>query len=240
MEEKERYELFGEHCIKDNNPDARCQLLDTYKACVILNEQDKEIKELEETNKVLSNELTKNSILKQDHIETCCGIPIFEIPKMKEENQQLKQQLAEKERQYETLYKLFSEQHEIIDQNELGCFEEVNRLLKEQKDFYIVEKTEYDKMKQGAKDIVKELKQQLAEKEKEIKKWKTKWCDSENNSLRLYEQNQNKNQDKISFAVEQLENVKIRIQEDFDYDDLMYWLNKQIKMLKEWKWYGKI
>lgn len=46
MEEKERYELFGEHCIKDNNPDARCQLLDTYKACVILNEQDKENQQL--------------------------------------------------------------------------------------------------------------------------------------------------------------------------------------------------
>lgn len=93
MEEKERFELFGEHCIKDNNPDARCQLLDTYKVCVILNEQDKRIKEMEETNKVLSNELTKNSILKQGYIEACCGIPIFEIPKIKEENQQLKQQL---------------------------------------------------------------------------------------------------------------------------------------------------
>lgn len=81
--------------------------------------------------------------------------------------------LAEKERQYETLYKLFSEQHEIIDQNELGCFEEVNRLLKEQKDFYIVEKTEYDKMKQGAKDIVKELKQQLADKDLAIENWQT-------------------------------------------------------------------
>ena len=46
MEEKERFELFGEHCIKDNNPDVPCQLLDTYKACVILNEQDKQIKEL--------------------------------------------------------------------------------------------------------------------------------------------------------------------------------------------------
>ena len=80
----------------------------------------------------------------------------------------LKKQLEEKERQYETLYKLFSEQHEIIDQNELGCFEEVNRLLKEQKDFYIVEKTEYDKMKQGAKDIVKGLKQQLKSQPKEI------------------------------------------------------------------------
>ena len=74
MEEKERFELFGEHCIKDNSPDARPQLLGAYVACVILNEQDKRIKELEETDKVLSNELTKNSILKQDHIETCCGI----------------------------------------------------------------------------------------------------------------------------------------------------------------------
>ena len=44
MEEKERFELFGEHCIKDNSPDARPQLLDAYVACVILNEQDKKIK----------------------------------------------------------------------------------------------------------------------------------------------------------------------------------------------------
>lgn len=43
------------------------------------------------------------------------------------------------------------------------------------------------------------------------------------------------NQDKISFAVEKLEKVKTRIQEDFDYDDLMYWLNNQIKELKEGK-----
>ena len=47
MEEKERFELFGEHCIKDNNPDARPQLLDAYVACVILNEQYKHIKDLE-------------------------------------------------------------------------------------------------------------------------------------------------------------------------------------------------
>ena len=46
MKEKERFELFGEHCIKDNNPDARPQLLGAYVACVILNEQDNQIKEL--------------------------------------------------------------------------------------------------------------------------------------------------------------------------------------------------
>lgn len=48
MEEKERFELFGEHCIKDNNPDARCQLLDAYVACVILNEQDNENQQLKQ------------------------------------------------------------------------------------------------------------------------------------------------------------------------------------------------
>ena len=82
--------------------------------------------------------------------------------------QQLKQQLEEKEKKYEVLYKLFSEQHEIIDQYELECFEEVNRLLKEQKDFYVVEKEEYDKMVSGAKQFAKETVIAELEKVKEI------------------------------------------------------------------------
>lgn len=45
----------------------------------------KQIEKLKATNKVLSNELTKNNIVKQDYIETCCGIPIYEIPKLKEQ-----------------------------------------------------------------------------------------------------------------------------------------------------------
>lgn len=48
MEEKERYELFGEHCIKDNDTNARRQLLNTYQICVILNEQDKENQQLKQ------------------------------------------------------------------------------------------------------------------------------------------------------------------------------------------------
>ena len=90
-----RLEIADECQIKVNG-DFKKQLDD-------IESKQKEQKELEETNKLLSNELTKNSILKQDHIETCCGIPIFEIPKIKEENQQLKQQLAEKERQVKKL-----------------------------------------------------------------------------------------------------------------------------------------
>lgn len=75
MEEKERFELFGEHCIKDNDPDARRQLLDTYVACVILNEQDKHIKELE-------------LLLKADKKIKTNSLNGFE--KLRHENQQLK------------------------------------------------------------------------------------------------------------------------------------------------------
>ena len=93
MEEKERYsyDYFIDGAVFIDTENDRDMDMDT--VCSLLNKQDKRIKELEETNKILSNELTKNSILKQDHIETCCGIPIFEIPKMKEENEELKLQL---------------------------------------------------------------------------------------------------------------------------------------------------
>lgn len=57
MGEKERFELFGEHCIKDNNPDARPQLLDAYVACVILNEQDKKIKTKEKEANTYAKEI---------------------------------------------------------------------------------------------------------------------------------------------------------------------------------------
>ena len=122
LEEKERFELFGEHCIKDNDINARCQLLDAYKACVVLNEQDKRIKELEETNKVLSNELIKNNIMKQDRLKTCCGIPIYEVPKLKEENELLK--LEQKElaiEKLEEVKKILSFDAYNITDNRFDC-----------------------------------------------------------------------------------------------------------------------
>lgn len=85
MEEKERFEVFGRHCIKDNDPDARRQLLDAYVACVILNEQDKRIKELEEENNFLEK---RNEELIIDRRDIC-----LERNDIFEENQQLKQQL---------------------------------------------------------------------------------------------------------------------------------------------------
>ena len=169
------------------------------------------------------------------------------LPEVLEYVADLEAKLAEKERQYETLYKLFSEQHEIIDQYELECFEEVNRLLKEQKDFYIVEKTEYDKMKQGAKDIVKELKQQLAKKDEQLR---AKIGSMKSNDFikmclqcgLMIDAKEKDNQDKILFAIEQLEKVKGLIAnhtqelwtcENDDIDVVLYEeIDNQIKELK--------
>ena len=93
MEEKERYELFGEHCIKDNNPDARPQLLDAYVACVILNEQDKENQQLK---KQLADKEQENEHLKEE-------ICKYEITLM-DKNSQLKQ--SQKELEISELEKL--------------------------------------------------------------------------------------------------------------------------------------
>lgn len=45
-------------------------------------ELKKQLEELKSTNKVLSEELTKDRILNQDCLTTCCGIPIGDIPKL--------------------------------------------------------------------------------------------------------------------------------------------------------------
>ena len=66
---------------------------------------------------------------------------------------QLKQQLAEKDAELNRYAELFG--------------------MKD-KDFYIVEKTEYDKMIQGAKEIVNQLRQQLKEKDRKIKELESK------------------------------------------------------------------
>ena len=127
MEEKERYELFGEHCIKDNNPDARPQLLDAYVACVILNEQDKKIKAKEKEANTYAKEIVfldnkikllerENRQLKQqlnnvDFYKNYCELKSYSddlIKGLTERCQQLKQQLAEKDKQidyYQSLLK---------------------------------------------------------------------------------------------------------------------------------------
>ena len=107
MEEKERFELFGEHCIKDNNPDARPQLLDAYVACVILNEQDKHIKELE-------------LLLKADKKIKTNSLNGFE--KLRQENQQLKEDCVIYKSSINELYK--SQKQLAIDE-----FEKIKKFL---------------------------------------------------------------------------------------------------------------
>ena len=94
-------------------------------------------------------------------------------------------------------------------------------------------------MKQGAKDIVKELKQQLAEKDKEYQSFK-KISDENVNYLknRILEETRNYNQDKISFAIEQLEKVEEILWNSqdignvIDNDKFLEKLNYLIKSLK--------
>lgn len=45
-------------------------------------ELKKQLKEYKATNEVLSHELTKDKVLQQDCLTTCCGIPIGDIPKL--------------------------------------------------------------------------------------------------------------------------------------------------------------
>ena len=82
----------------------------------------------------------------------------------------------------------------------------------------------------------KQLKQQLAEKDKEIERlnlefetqedWQEKW-------QKLYDETCNLNQDKISFAIEQLEKVKDYAQHI--QGGLINYIDNQIKQLKEMK-----
>ena len=47
-----------------------------------LQELKKQLEEYKATNKILSHELTKDKVLQQDCLTTCCGIPIGDIPKL--------------------------------------------------------------------------------------------------------------------------------------------------------------
>lgn len=220
---KERYECkYNEKLMKHYTFDNENKEELGYKCVVrVLNQQNKRIKELEETNKVLSNELTKNSILKKGYIETCCGIPIFEIPKIKEENQQLKQQLAEKEKiEYTDTINFVETSEPDIVAKELDRLNE--QLAEKDKDikyfkesYYMIqdEKDHYAGQCLNLQDRIEELEKIISE------------------SFH--------NQDKISFAVEQLELAQKYIQQYVNnFDDMydcLYAIDNQIKQLKEGK-----
>ena len=83
--ELSRIQLLSSRC---KNKISMCPLsitLEENRAYLIFNyikELKKQLEELKSTNKVLSEKLTKDKILKQDCLTTCCGIPIGDIPKL--------------------------------------------------------------------------------------------------------------------------------------------------------------
>lgn len=64
-------------------------------------ELKKQLEEYKAINKVLSQELTKDKILKQDHLTTCCGILIVDIPKLITQQKEFIKYLEEKEKQFD-------------------------------------------------------------------------------------------------------------------------------------------
>ena len=89
MEEKERYELFGEFgIIHDTSPNAECMLLNKFQTCEILNRQDKRIKELEAENKNLNKQLSLT--------EKAYKIAIFELDFARHHSQSTSQETVDR------------------------------------------------------------------------------------------------------------------------------------------------
>ena len=76
---KKRYRVVKCNCGQPYCKGYRCLDLDG-----LLKENQslkKQLEEYEATNEVLSHELTKDKLLQQDCLTTCCGIPVGDIPK---------------------------------------------------------------------------------------------------------------------------------------------------------------
>lgn len=256
MEGKERYEWNSrfDEAIKDN------QTGDIVNAVEVLNQQDKEIKKLEEYNNKYpyhySEEYMKNN------------------RKLEEQNQQLKQQIVDSE----SKRKILEEKVKWLSEENEECFVDGQKYneLREQKDKEIQQLKQQLAEKENtittliedSKTSKELLKKQLEEKDKEIKKL-TEELDDKNfckNFVDLYTENKLKTQmlhenwkDKISFTIQQLEKVKNKIESKVEsiykilddlnikivgestsrelnaYEEIAKDIDNQIKQLKEGK-----
>ena len=68
-------------------------------------ELKKQVEEYKATNKILSHELTKDKVLQQDCLTTCCGIPIGDIPKLITQQKEFTEWLEAMSKMYENEYK---------------------------------------------------------------------------------------------------------------------------------------
>ena len=111
MEEKERYELNDNDCIIDNEKDvAICDICDVSESLEtlvnLLNQQDKRIKELEQDKTKfmdLLNSMTEN-----------WWVSYEKNKKLRQENEQLKQQLAEKDKKLSEYVKIVDDLHKQL------------------------------------------------------------------------------------------------------------------------------
>ena len=70
-----------EQFLKDVYHNLNCLQQENQQLKIQISAREEEYRKLDETNKILSQELTKDKILKQEHLKTCCGISIGDIPK---------------------------------------------------------------------------------------------------------------------------------------------------------------
>ena len=104
--------------------------------------------------------------------------------------------------------------------------------------------------KDNAFKLIEELKQQLVEKEREIERIKINYVgglQNANKATRIFKEEYYKaDQDKISFAIKQLEKARTQFRTKYTWyeethrvcektDDFVIWLDNQIKELKEGK-----
>lgn len=105
MEEKERYEIKDRWLVDTENNYKQIYAIDSYidrPVIDLLNQQDKRIKELEyqlETKETINNLYKATISLRDGDFKDL----VYENNKLKQENQQLKKQLAEKEQENERL-----------------------------------------------------------------------------------------------------------------------------------------
>ena len=128
----------------------------------------KQLEEYKATNKILSHELTKDKVLQQDCLTTCCGIPIGEIPKLitqqKEFISYLENEKDRLARECSQIYEDSLGKTRLVNEDK---FDEVNDILQKYKevigkalkfiDNYMYENYCYVGSEDKLKDILKEV-----------------------------------------------------------------------------------
>ena len=232
MSKEERFALDNNNYIIDFDESCKTYCLTQEQVCEILNKQTQRITDLEA--KLAESE---------EAIKCLKGIKRYDIGELLIENTKLKQQLAEKEKEKieytDTINFVETSEPDIVAKE----LDRLNQQLAE-KEKEIEELLNYDRCSHcsygQANKEYREKCSELIEKLAEVENS----CDcymNRANDLLL------KDQDKISFAVEQLQKVQSYLKEknenetwqnkvaDEERDDIAEYIDNQIKQLKEMK-----